>query len=92
MKIVLENVITRNEDIAFGVMDGEIVMMNVEVGNYYNLGRTGSDIWNMLENPVTVEALLQELLEKYRVSREQCENEVVGFLNQLYKEGLIKVK
>ncbi len=92
MKIMLENVVTRNEEIAFGMMDGEVVMMNVEIGNYYNLGKTGSDIWNMIDHPITVEAIIHELLEKYRVSREQCESEVVGFLNQLYHEGLIKVK
>jgi len=91
-QIIKETIITRKEEIAFADMDGEIVMMNLEKGNYYNLGKTGSVVWNMLEKPISVETLIQDLLEKYYVTRQQCEEEVLFFLNELKKEGLIIIR
>jgi hypothetical protein len=90
--INMQNIITRNEKIMVADMDDEIVTMNIETGNYYNLGKTGSVIWNMLERPISVEALIEELKKKYNVSEEQCKEETLAFLNQLNKEGLITVK
>jgi hypothetical protein len=86
------SMITRKEEITASNMDGEIVMMNIETGNYYNLGKTGSVIWTLLENPITVDALIEKLLKKYHVSRQQCEDEVMAFLNEVYIEGLIMVR
>lgn len=90
--MIKEDIVIRNEEIAFGEMDGEIVMMNIEIGNYYSLGKTGSAIWNLLDKPIKVESLINEMLRKYNVTREQCEKEVISFLEELKKEGLIIVK
>jgi len=88
--ITLESVISRNTEIVTADMDGETVMMNIETGKYYNLGKMGSVIWAMLEAPLSVEALVGKLLNKYDVGRVQCEREVLAFLVETYREGLIK--
>lgn len=72
-------------------MDGETVMMNIETGKYYNLGTMGSIIWGMIAVPLSVESLIGKLLEKYEVGQERCEDEVLSFLGEIYKEGLVKV-
>lgn len=93
MEIVsISDIVMRNEEIIAANMDGEIVMMNIETGNYYNLGKTGSAIWNMLEHPISVETLIRELVEKYPVSRQQCEEETLTFLTELREEGLIVIR
>jgi len=89
--ITLDSVIARNAEIVTADMDGETVMMSVETGKYYNLGKTGSVIWSLLGEPLSVGALVGKLLDKYDVGREQCEKEVLAFLAETYKEGLIKV-
>ncbi len=90
--IILDNIITRKDEVAAANMDGEIVMMNIETGNYYNLGKTGSIIWNMLESPISVETLIHGLMEKYNVTQQQCEVEVLSYLNELRGEGLIVIR
>lgn len=93
MSLITRNsIISRNGDITFGELEGEIVMINIEIGKYFNLGNTGSVIWHRLDRPMSVEALVQNLMDEYQVDEEQCERDVIGFLNELNKEGLIIVK
>jgi len=85
------SVIAQNAEIVTADMNGETVMMSIENGKYYNLGKMGSVIWALLEKPISVEALIEKLLEQYDVTREQCEAEVIAFLNDTAKDGLIKL-
>ncbi len=88
--ITLRSVVKAKEELVTADMDGETVMMSVASGKYYNLGKMGGVIWGMLKNPVSVEKLIVNLLEKYDVTRRQCEAEVLSFLNDTYKEGLLE--
>lgn len=73
-------------------MDGEKVMLNIEKGKYYNLGQLGGEIWELLKTPIQMDAVVTTLLSHYNVNRDQCEEQVSTFLNQLFNEGLIKIE
>lgn len=90
--IVLNSVIAGKKEIAIADMDGEVVMMSLETGKYYNLGSMGTIIWGMIENPVSVETIISKLLDKYEVTQQQCEAEVISFLNAMAKQGLLEIK
>jgi hypothetical protein len=87
--IGLETVVVRKTGQITADMDGEIVMMSLDTSRYYNLGKTGSAIWGMIEAPAPVERIVSALTEQYQVSRDQCEAEVIAFLEDLVREGLI---
>ena len=89
--IAMHSVVSVNKGIMSANMDNETVMMRVETGKYYSLGTMGSVLWSMLENPVSVHEIIDALLEKYQVERDQCEEEVLAFLNQAYQEGLLNL-
>ncbi|MDF2844274.1 MAG: hypothetical protein K0R00_2700 [Herbinix sp.] len=91
MEITSKTLITRKEDIMATNLDGEIVMMNIDTGNYYSLGKTGSMIWNILEESMEVRELVNKLMELYQVSEQRCEVEVMNFVKEMLKEGLIVV-
>jgi hypothetical protein len=91
-KITLQSIISAKKEIVAADMDGDTVMMSVEAGKYYNLGTTGGAIWKMLESPISVATIIAKLLEQYEVTREQCETEVLSFLNEVKKEGLLEVQ
>jgi len=90
--ITIDSIVSSNKKIVTAEMDGETVMMSIETGKYYNLGKTGSVIWGMLKEPTGVGNIIDTLLEKYQVGREQCETEVLAFLGQMYREGLLKLE
>jgi Tfp pilus assembly protein PilP len=87
----MDSIIVRKTGIIASDMDGETVMMNVDTGKYYNLGRTGGRIWNLIENPVRVEKLIEKLMESYNVTKEQCEKDVLPFLQKIQQCNLIQI-
>ena len=90
--ITVHSIVSVNKEIVTAEMDGETVMMSVETGKYYNLGKTGSVIWGMLGKPIVVDSIIESLLEKYQVGREQCEVEVLAFFAHVHEEGLVKLE
>jgi hypothetical protein len=90
--ISTESIVNWIEDIVASDIDNEKVMMSVEKGNYYGLDPVGSRIWDLMEKPVQVAELIDTLLLKYDVERETCEQDVLVFLEELRKEGILQVK
>lgn len=70
-------------------MDGEKVMMNIDNGNYYNLGRIGGRIWDLVGTPISAVELVTALMSEYDVEQTVCEEQVISFLKLLSDEGLI---
>lgn len=72
-------------------MDGEKVMLHMERGKYYNLGTIGGVIWDLLEERLTVEQIVERLLEQYEIERDVCEQQVQSFVEELWHEGLVRI-
>ncbi|MEI5893021.1 lasso peptide biosynthesis PqqD family chaperone [Bacillus cereus] len=73
-------------------MDGEKVMLSIKNGKYYNLGRLGGVIWELIEKSIPVTQLVTTLMSEYEVEKLQCEGQVISFLEMLLEEGLIVVE
>jgi Coenzyme PQQ synthesis protein D (PqqD) len=89
MKITLDTKIHRNPEMVSGNMDGEIVMLSVQRGEYFGLDIVGSRIWELIENSITVGKIKQTLLDEYEVDESTCEDDLIEFLEDLQKKGLL---
>jgi hypothetical protein len=87
--IALNNTIVQGKGNLVSVMDGEKVILSILNGKYYNLGQTGSKIWDAIEKPIRVNRLISTLTSDYDVEQAECEGQVISFLEQLLAEGLI---
>lgn len=54
------------------------------------LNESGLFIWKALENDTTEEKIIDAMLEKYDVSREQASNDVCQFIGALRNAGIIE--
>jgi len=72
-------------------MGGEKVMLSVKNGKYYNLGEIGGAIWELIEEETSVNQLVTKLLSNFNVTQNECEEQVVSFLELLLEEGLIEI-
>ena len=72
-------------------MEGETVMMSIAKGKYYGLREVANEIWNGLREPTPVRDLCSGLQAAFDVTPDQCEREVLQFLNELHDEGLVSV-
>ncbi len=90
-KITLQTVIRQKQGQVAADVDDEVVMMNLERGNYYGLNAVGSRIWKLLKEPMSVADLCRQLQQEYRVEPEQCRQDVLELLEQLNAETLLEI-
>lgn len=86
-----QSIIQRSNKIVSSNVDEETVMMSIENGEYFGLNSVGSRMWELIENPIKVDTLIELLLDEFDVSREQCEAETMEFLNHLFEKKLLTI-
>lgn len=78
----------KNETIS-GRLHNEIVMMNVSKGKYFSLNPVATQIWDLLEQPLSVDEICGKLSEEYEVDTIRCHKEVEAYLKKMENLGLI---
>jgi hypothetical protein len=73
-------------------IDNEIVLMNLERGNYYGLEGTARLIWEMLETPTRFGDLCARLAKSYSATQAAIEADVTTFLLDLQHEQAITLE
>ena len=73
-------------------IDGEVVIINLEKGDYYSLVKSGAEIWGRIENGLSHERIIKEMIQKYDDTEENITKNVSGFISILGNEGLIIVE
>jgi len=88
----LESIVQRNESkyLANSIGD-ETVLMNTETGDYLGINGVGTDIWNILNSPLKVKDLINEILKLYDVSEEVCTSQVNTFLDTMLKQSMLTI-
>ena len=72
------------------VIDGELVVINLEKGRYYSSEGIGSYLWQCVEQRVRADATLAALTAGLGLAPEQARGDVESFLDALRREGLIR--
>ena len=73
-------------------LDGEIVILDANSGQYYGLDEVGGTIWNLIQEPKTVIEVRDAILTEYEVETEQCEQDLFALFKDLATRGLIELK
>ncbi len=91
IQITLESVVSVAPDQISCKLDGDAAILNLKTGAYHGLNPVGAAIWGLLERPIKVGSLLDEMLAQYDVKRDACESDLIQLLRQLHERGLIEV-
>ncbi|CAA0096608.1 Uncharacterised protein [BD1-7 clade bacterium] len=87
----LQSTIGRNPDILFSDVDQEIILMNLESGSYFTLNAVGSEIWNLLESDMSIDALVNELITRFEISVEDCQKSVMTYMQKLIDVAAVSI-
>lgn len=82
----------RSSDIVEADIDGEKVMMDIESGHYYGLDVVASRIWQLLEQPLSLNVLVDTLTSEFDVSPEKCREDIEPFLNDMLENNIISLQ
>ncbi len=81
--------IVNDPGVVYELFDDEVVVVNLENGNYYSLEREAADIWRGLLAGLAVSELPAALARRYQGEATTMALEVDKFVAQLIGEGLI---
>jgi hypothetical protein len=70
-------------------IEGEVVIVNLEGGDYYSLVTTGADIWEGIAKGLSRGEIVAEMIASYDSNHETIENAVNNLIAQLQSENLI---
>ncbi|NLX08713.1 MAG: PqqD family protein [Chloroflexi bacterium] len=87
-----QSIIVAVKDQIFSELDDEIVILNLQQGMYYGLNAVGSRVWKLIQEPQTVDAIRDTLLQEYDVAPEICEYDLFELLHDLADKRLIEVQ
>lgn len=86
----IENGLFRRVDLQGSRVGPDIVIFDDRVGKYFASGPVGADIWDMLGEAISVEAICVRLLAMYEIDETTCQNEVDTFLSELRNLNLVE--
>jgi hypothetical protein len=86
----MASVVQRAEGFATAEIDNEVAMLSIEEGKCYALNKVGSQIWNLITEPMRVDQICETLLQRFEVETSVCQQQVIDLLEELRAEGLVR--
>ncbi|NOY98882.1 MAG: PqqD family protein [Chloroflexi bacterium] len=71
------------------MIDGEVIIVNLEKGHYYSLLGTGAEIWEYVIGGMSTPEIVSRLLTRYEGDRKDIEDAVENMISKLQTEGII---
>jgi hypothetical protein len=66
------------------------ILLNLSTGVVFRINAVGAKIWQMIEQGMTIERILDSLVSQYAIPLEQAEKDAREFLQQLKIKELIR--
>ena len=89
--IVDSTIISRSPSVLTAEVDGEVVMMSIEQGQYFGLDDIGSDIWKRIEPPCSFAALIDGLAVGYDADRATILADVHSLLLRMAEQDVVRL-
>ena len=91
-EITPDTMLQRKPGMLFNEIDGEVVMLSIENSEYYGMDKVGSRIWQLLENPMRFNELVNRLMDEYDVTEEKCRQETLDFVKKMTEKKLLNME
>ena len=90
-QIDLSTVIRQRDGLQAHDVDETLVLTDEKSACCYGLDFIARRIWQLVKRPKSVAALCAMLADEYHIDQESCERDILGFLGELRREGLIEM-
>jgi hypothetical protein len=73
----------------FARVGGEIVILDEEEGAYYGFQGVGARVWELLQEPRSVDEIVAALMREYDVEDSRCRHDLADLLEELSRRGMV---
>jgi len=77
------------DSVAWQQFADEVVLVDVNAGEYHNLNEVAARMWQALEECDDVDAAYELLLATYEVTADTLRADLASFIQELVKKGLL---
>lgn len=92
VKIPPHTRIVAGRDVVFCDMGEEAVALSLSDGVYYGLKGVAIRVWELIQEPRTLQEVHELLFEEYQVDEETCARDLVDLVLQLRERGLAELQ
>jgi hypothetical protein len=79
-----------NPNLTTRIIEGELVLLNVNKGDFYSLNETGKIIFENIKNNKNKNEIIQELNKNYTISNsDSLENDIDEIITDFINENII---
>ena len=89
--ITLHSLVSQAAEVVGSKIEDRIALMSIKNGSYYGMDPVGSRVWELIAQPMRVDAVCERLLGEFNVEKAACERQVLAFLQQLSDADLLSV-
>ncbi len=86
-----KDVISRIDTFVATSLDGEVIMMSMETGQYIHLDDIATDVWSRVETPASFAEVVSTLCDLYDVGQEQCREQTAALVGRLADLGVLAI-
>jgi hypothetical protein len=91
-RLNLNCIVQRDPEVISAEAGEDLVMVSISNGFYYGVSDVAREIWDAIERPKKISALIDDLIATYNVERSMCEDDTLSFLENLLTEHLLQVR
>ena len=72
-------------------VNGETVILDLNSQQYFSLDKTGTRIWQLLQEKLNTREVYQEMRNEYEVDEEELRQDIDSLIASLVEEGLVSL-
>ncbi|MCP3929983.1 MAG: PqqD family protein [Bacteroidetes bacterium] len=77
-------------EVVFQEIDGETILLDMNGEQYFGLNEVGTRVWQLLQEPSSLETLFSIMIKEYDVTEEELRKDLGDILSQLITAGLLE--
>lgn len=91
MAIDFSTTVVASSEMLTSNMVDEAIVLNLPQGMYYGLNQVGLRTWQLIQQPQRIADLYSTLLSEYDTEPDQCQQDLLEFLDSLHSQKLIEI-
>jgi hypothetical protein len=88
--LTLDAILRIPDCVLFTTVDGDAVLLNTRINQYFALDDVGAQLWNLLSEGKSLRAAYESLLVEYEVDGAQLERDLLELVGHLMENGLVE--
>jgi PqqD family protein of HPr-rel-A system len=77
------------DDVIGEILDGEAVLLHLKTGLYFTLNRSGTRIWQLIEQHYSLDEVQRVLCAEFDVEGDQARADITELVDRLENRGLL---